>query len=377
MLEQELQLMVSEVRRFVRNEVIPAEMQIEEADEVPERLRDQAKEMGLYGMSLPAEYGGLGMSMEEEAQLVFELGYCSPAFRSMFGTNNGIAGHVVSEGGTESQREDYLPRIASGEATACFCLTEAEAGSDPAGLTTSAKRTDDGWLINGNKRYITNAPIADLFMVFARTSKGPKPADGISVFLVDRDTKGLTIGPRDKKMGQKGAWTSDVYFDDALVPESALIGGESTGYGVAMRSLAHGRLHIAAVCVGLAQRLVDESVAFAKDRRQGGKPIGQHQLIAGMLADMQTELMAARALVMDAARNYDAGTDKRMGPAAAKYFASEMVGRVADKAVQIHGGSGYMAEVPVERFYRDARLFRIYEGTSQIQQLIIAGQLLR
>jgi acyl-CoA dehydrogenase len=328
-------------------------------------------------MSLPVEYGGLGMSTAEEAELVFELGYTTPAFRSMFGTNNGIAGHVLVEGGTDDQRAALLPTIASGAATACFCLTESEAGSDPSGLTTVARRAAGGWILNGAKRYITNAPIADLFMVFARTSAGTRPSDGISVLIAEAGAEGLTVGVRDPKMGQKGAWTADVYLDDVFVPTNGLVGDEGTGYGIAMRSLAHGRLHIAALCVGLSQRLVDEAVAFATDRRQGGGPIARHQLIQGMLADMQTELLASRALVQSAARAYDAGTDQRMGPACAKYYASEAVGRIADHAVQIHGGAGYMRGVPVERFYRDARLFRIYEGTSQIQQLIIAGELLR
>jgi acyl-CoA dehydrogenase len=275
------------------------------------------------------------------------------------------------EAGSAEQQERLLPQLASGDATAAFALTESDAGSDPAGLTTSARRADGGWVIDGAKRYITNAPIADLFMVFARTSAG------ISVFLVESGTPGLTVGPKDPKMGQRGAWTADVYLDDVIVPDSAMIGEDGTGYRIAMRCLAHGRLHIAAVCVGLAQRLIDESVAFARDRRQGGKPIAEHQLIQAMLADMQTEMAAGRGLVRDAARDYDSGADQRMGPACAKYYCSEMVGRNADRAVQIHGGAGYMRGVPVERFYRDARLFRIYEGTSQIQQLIIAGQMLR
>jgi acyl-CoA dehydrogenase len=369
---------IRSVRRFVRTEVLPAETEIDESDEIPARLREQAKEMGLYGFALPVEYGGLGMSMTEEVQLVFELGYTSPAFRSMFGTNNGIAGHVLIEGGTERQKRELLPRLASGHATAAFALTESEAGSDPAGLTTSARRDGEHWVINGAKRYITNAPIADLFMVFARTSRGQRPADGISVYVVPADAAGLTVARKDPKMGQAGAWTADVHLDGVRVGDDALIGGsEGTGYATAMRCLAHGRLHIAALCVGLAQRLVDESVAFAIDRRQGGKPIAEHQLIQGLLADSQTELMAGRALVLETGRAFDAGTDRRMGPACSKYFASEMVGRVADRAVQIHGGAGYMRGVPVERFYRDARLFRIYEGTSQIQQLVIAGQLLR
>jgi acyl-CoA dehydrogenase len=377
MTDDEFREILREVRRFVRNEVVPAEAEIDATDAIPDRLREQAKAMGLFGFALPTEHGGGGLSMIEEVQLVFELGYTAPAFRSMFGTNNGIAGHVLIEGGSPEQQADLLPRLASGEAVASFALTEAEAGSDPAGLSTRATRDGEEWVIDGTKRYITNAPIADLFMVFARTSAGARPADGISVFVVEAGSPGLTVAPKDPKMGQFGAHTADVILDGVRVPDSALIGAEGTGYLVAMRCLAHGRLHIAALCVGLAQRLVEESVTFARDRRQGGKPIAEHQLIQGLLADSQTETMAARALVLEAARAFDAGTDRRMGPAAAKYFASEAVGRVADRAVQIHGGAGYMRGVPVERFYRDARLFRIYEGTSQIQQLVIAGQMLR
>jgi acyl-CoA dehydrogenase len=296
----------------------------------------------------------------------------------MFGTNNGIAGHVLLEGGTEEQRRRFLPRLASGEWVASFGLTEAEAGSDPGALATVAVRDGGEWVINGSKRYITNAPLADVFMIFARTTPGVPPGQGISVFCVPRKTPGLAVGPRDKKMGQAGAWTADVRLDGVRVPGDALIGeAPGTGYATAMRCLAHGRLHIAAVCVGLAQRLVDESVAWATARRQGGGPIAGHQLVQGMLADSQAELMAGRGLVLEAARAFDAGEDTTMGPACAKYFCSEMAGRVADRAVQIHGGAGYMRGVPVERLYRDARLFRIYEGTSQIQQLVIARQLTR
>jgi acyl-CoA dehydrogenase len=374
----ELDEILTAVREFVRDEVIPREDEIEETDEIPEVVRRQAAAMGLFGYALPAEYGGLGLRMAEDVRLALELGYTTPAFRSMFGTNNGIGGQVVLKGGTPEQQAALLPRLASGELTSCFALTEAEAGSDPAGLSTSARRDDGGWVIDGAKRYITNAPVADLFMVFARTSAAAeRPADGISVFAVPRDTPGLSVAPKDHKMGQFGAWTADVLLDGARVGEDALIGAEGTGYRTAMRCLAHGRLHIAAVCVGMCQRLVEESVAFARERRQGGKPIAGHQLVQALLADSQTDTLAARALVLESARAFDAGTDTRMGPAVAKYFASEAVGRVADRAVQVHGGAGYMRGVPVERFYRDARLFRIYEGTSQIQQLVIAGQMLR
>jgi acyl-CoA dehydrogenase len=291
----------------------------------------------------------------------------------MFGTNNGIAGHVLIEGGTPEQKHEWLPRLASGEITASFGLTENDAGSDPSSLVTSARRDGDSWVLNGAKRYITNAPLADMFMVFART--GAPGGRGISAFLVPKGTPGLTVGPKDPKMGQFGAWTSDVYLDDVRVPTSALVGGEEgidKGYVTALRCLAHGRAHIAAMCVGMAERLVDESVTFAREREQGGAKIGTYQLVQGLIADSVTDYRAGRALVQATAAAFDDGSDTIVGPSTAKYFASEMVGRVADRAVQIHGGSGYMRGVAVERFYRDARLFRIYEGTSQIQQVIIA-----
>jgi len=374
----EFREMVREIRRFVRDEVVPLEAQIDETDEMPEELRRQAAELGLYGFALPVEYGGIGLNMEQEVQLAFELGWTTPAFRSMFGTNNGIAGHVLLLGGTDEQQRELLPRLASGELTAAFALTEPEAGSSPADLATTARRDGEDWILDGTKRYITNAPIAELFMVFARTSKEARPADGISAFVVPAETPGVSVAPRDHKMGQQGAWTADIAFDGARVGPEALVGGKAGGgYRTALGCLAHGRLHIAAVCVGLAARLVEESLAWAGERRQGGRPIAEYQLVQAMLADSQTDLMAGRALVLEAARAFDAGTDTRLGPACAKLFASEMVGRVADRAVQIHGGAGYIRGVPVERFYRDARLFRIYEGTSQIQQLVIAGELAR
>ncbi len=365
------------VRRFVRDVVVPAETEIEERDEVPEHIRKAAADMGLFGFALPEEHGGLGLTLEQESQLVFELGYTTPAFRSMFGTNNGIAGHVLMLAADDAQKAEYLPKVASGEWTASFALTEAEAGSDPAGLTTSAKRDGDGWVINGTKRYITNAPVADVFMVFARTDPDAPATKGISCFLVPSATKGVSVGPKDHKMGQSGAWTADVYFDDVRVGSEWLIGAEGVGYATAMACLAHGRVHIAALCVGLTQRLVDETVGFALDRVQGGKPIAQHQLIQALIADSQTDLMAARSLVLETARAYDSGEDTKLGPSCAKYFASEAVGRVADRAVQVHGGAGYMRGVAAERFYRDVRLFRIYEGTSQIQQLVIARATLK
>jgi acyl-CoA dehydrogenase len=366
------------LRDFIRREVMPAEAGIDSSDEIPAQLIAQAKEMGLYGYALPTEYGGLGLSVEQQVRLTIELGYTSPAFRSLFGTNNGIAGQVLVLAGTEEQRKQWLPRLASGEVVASFALTEPDAGSDPSRLTTSATPEGDGWVIDGLKRYITNAPAADVFMVFARTDPQAPPGKGIGVFVVPASAPGVAVAARDHKMGQAGAWTADVAFTGVRVPGDALVGeAAQAGYATAMRSLAHGRLVIAAMCVGVAARLVDESVSYAKERSQGGHPIGEYQLVQAMLADSQTEYLAARALVLDAAAQYDAGTDQRMAPSAAKYFASEAVGRIADRAVQIHGGSGYIRGVPVERLYRDVRLFRIYEGTSQIQQLVIAREMLR
>jgi acyl-CoA dehydrogenase len=362
------------VRAFVREQVIPREDEIEETDDIPADLRATARRMGLFGYALPEAYGGLGLNVSEEVRLVFELGYASPAFRSMFGTSNGIAGQVLVNAGTDEQKQGWLPRLAGGEVVGAFALTEAEAGSDPSTLTTTATRDDGSYVIDGAKRFITNAPEADVFMVFART--GGAGSRGISTFLVEKDSQGLKVGPPDAKMGQRGAHTAEVFFDGVRVPAANLIGAEGTGFRTAMASLAHGRLSIAAVCVGLAQRILDETVQYAKDRTQGGHKIGEYQLVQGLIADSQTELYAGRAMVLEGARAYDAGEDTKLGPSCAKYFCSEMLGRVADRAVQVFGGMGYMHGVPVERFFRDARLFRIYEGTSQIQQLVIARRLL-
>jgi acyl-CoA dehydrogenase len=365
------------VRELVREQVVPREEEIEETDRIPDDLRAQAAEMGLFGYALPEEYGGLGVTMVEDVQLAFEFGYTTPAFRSLFGTNNGIAGQVIAKFGNEDQKKAYLPRMAAGEIIGSFALTEAEAGSDPAGLRTGARRDGDDWVISGAKRYITNAPIADVFMVFARTDPEQRGGRGISSFVVDRSAPGVTVGPKDKKMGQSGAWTSEVFFDDVRVPADALIGEEGRGYSKALTVLSRGRLHIAAMCVGMAQRVLDESVRYAASAKQGGAPIGRFQLVQGMLADMHAESLAGRSLVLDVAARYDSGEDTSVGPSSAKLFCSEMVGRAVDRAVQVHGGMGYLRTTPVERFYRDARLFRLYEGTSEVQRVIVGGALLR
>ncbi|MDG3014646.1 acyl-CoA dehydrogenase family protein [Speluncibacter jeojiensis] len=369
---------LGQTRDFVRREVVPREQEIADGDAVPDDLRRKAADMGLFGYAIPQQWGGLGLDLTQDVEMAMELGYTSLALRSMFGTNNGIAGQVLVGFGTDEQRERWLEKIASGEVVASFALTEPEAGSNPAGLKTRAVRDGERWVIDGGKRFITNAPLANLFVVFARTRQASGRDTGIAVFLVPADTPGVTVGPKDRKMGQEGAWTSEVSFDGVEVPASALVGGsEEDGYRAAMTSLARGRVHIAALAVGSAQRALDESVAFAAVTEQGGTPIGEFQLVQAMLADMQAGVMAGRSMVRDVAARYVSGEDRRIGPSAAKLFCTEMAGRVADLAVQVHGGTGYMRGVAVERIYRDVRLLRLYEGTSEIQRLIVGGGLVR
>lgn len=369
---------LAQTRSFIRTAVVPRENEILATDQVPDDLRDQAKDMGLFGYAIPQQWGGLGLNLAQDVELAMEFGYTSLALRSMFGTNNGIAGQVLVGFGTDEQKSRWLEGIASGDVVASFALTEPGAGSNPAGLRTKAVRDGDDWVIEGQKRFITNAPTANLFVVFARTRPADADGPGIAVFLVPADATGVEVGAKDAKMGQEGAWTADVNFTGVRVPNSALVGGsEDVGYRAAMTSLARGRVHIAALAVGSAQRALDESVAYAAAATQGGQPIGSFQLVQAMIADQQTGVMAGRALVRDAAAKWVSGEDRRIAPSAAKLFCTEMAGNVADLAVQIHGGTGYMREVPVERIYREVRLLRLYEGTSEIQRLIIGGGLVK
>ena len=368
---------LAQTRHFVRTAVVPREQEILAADRVPDDLREQAAKMGLFGYAIPQEWGGLGLNLVQDVELAMELGYTSLALRSMFGTNNGIAGQVLVGFGTDEQKARWLEPMAAG-LVASFALTEPGAGSNPAGLRTKAVRDGSDWIINGQKRFITNAPVAGLFVVFARTRPADDDGPGIAVFLVPADAPGVEVGAKDAKMGQEGAWTADVNFTDVRLPDGALIGGsEDIGYRAAMTSLARGRVHIAAVAVGTAQRALDESVAYAATATQGGTPIGDFQLVQAMIADQQTGVLAGRALVRETARLWVSEEDRRIAPSAAKLFCTEMAGKVADLAVQIHGGSGYMREVPVERIYRDVRLLRLYEGTSEIQRLIIGSNLVK
>jgi acyl-CoA dehydrogenase len=369
--------LIETVRRFVREKCIPIEAKVSEEDRVPDSVIQEMRELGLFGISIPAEYGGLGLTMEEEALVAMELGHTSPAFRSVIGTNVGIGSQGVVMFGNEAQKNEWLPKLASGEVVASFALTEPGAGSDAASVKVTAIRDGDHYVVNGTKRFITNANRAGMFTLMARTDPSKKSAGGISAFIVPANTPGISVGKPEKKMGQQGAHICDVIFDNARVPASLRLGEEGQGFRVAMQVLDRGRLHISAVCVGVAERLIEECVNYAREREQFGQKIGEFQLIQGMLADSKTEAYAAKCMLLDAAKKRDAGQNVTMEAACVKYFASESVGRIADRAVQIFGGAGYVADYGIERFYRDVRIFRIYEGTSQIQQVVIARNLLR
>ena len=376
--QETLNILLNSLSRFVRERLMPNESRVAETDKIPDDIVQEMKSLGLFGFTIPEQYGGLGLTMEEEVMVAFELGQTSPAFRSLIGTNNGIGSQGILMDGTDVQKQYYLPRLAAGELVGSFALTEPGAGSDAASLSCSAVRDGEHYVLNGTKRFITNAPEAGIFTVMARTDPANKSAGGISAFIVERGTPGLSLGKWDVKMGQQGAHTCDVIFENCRVPAANLIGGkEGIGFKTAMRVLDKGRLHISAVCVAAATRMLDDALAYAMERQQFGKPIAEFQLIQAMLADSRAEIYAARCMVLDAARRRDAGEDVATEASCCKLFASEMCGRVADRAVQIHGGAGYVSDYAIERFYRDVRLFRIYEGTTQIQQLVIARNMIR
>jgi acyl-CoA dehydrogenase len=370
--------LVDSVRRFVRERLVPAEHEVSETDEIPQAIVDEMRELGLFGLTIPEAYGGLELTMEEEVLTMIEMGQTSPAFRSIFGTTVGIGSQGILMDGTEEQKAKFLPKMATGEIIASFALTEPDSGSDSASLRTTAIKDGDHYVVNGTKRFITNAPQAGIFTLMARTDPAKKGASGISAFIVDAKSPGITLGKRDKKMGQKGAHTCDVIFDNCRVPAENLIGGvEGKGFYTAMKVLDKGRIHIAAICVGVAKRILDDALKYAVERKQFGQPIAEFQLVQAMLADSKTELYAAECMVLDAARKRDLKLPHSTEASCAKLYASEMVGRVADRGVQILGGSGYIAEHAMERFYRDVRLFRLYEGTSQIQQMVIARNMIK
>lgn len=373
-----LNVLVETVARYVKERLIPNEELVAETDKIPTDIVQEMKDLGLFGLTIPEEYDGLGLTMEEEAMVIMELGKTSPAFRSTIGTNVGIGSMGIVIDGTEEQKKFYLPKLASGEMIASFALTEPDAGSDAASLRTTAVREGDYYVVNGTKRFITNAPEASIFTLMARTNPDNKGAGGISAFIVEAKSPGISLGKNDKKMGQKGAHTCDVIFDNCRVPAANLIGlKEGVGFKTAMKVLDKGRIHISALSIGAAERMLDDALRYAMNRKQFGKPISDFQLIQAMLADSKMEIYAAKSMVIDAARRRDQGKDVSTEASCCKLFATEMCGRVADRAVQIHGGSGYVSDYAIERFYRDVRLFRLYEGTSQIQQLVIARNMIR
>ena len=375
-----LHQLLDTIRRFVRNRLMPLEEQVASTDQIPESVISEMRELGLFGLTIPEEYGGLGLNTEEECKVAIELGYTSAAFRSVIGTNNGIGSQGLVMDGTDDQKENYLPRLASGEIIGSFALTEPNVGSDSANVQTKAEKDGDSYILNGTKRWITNANIANLFTVFARTDQSQKGSSGVSAFLVDANTPGISLSSKYKKMGQQGAHVCDVIFDNCRVPEENIIGGPNNvnnGFKTAMKTLDRGRIHISAFAVGCAKRLIEVSTQFSLEREQFGQSISNFQMIQAMLAESQTECYAAEPMVFDAAQRRDRGEKVNLHASCCKLYASEMVGRVADRAVQIHGGAGYMDEYAVSRFYRDVRLFRIYEGTSEIQKTIIARNLLK
>jgi acyl-CoA dehydrogenase len=378
--DDDFALALSAVTRFARDRLIPAEAQVERDDEIPDAIVQEMREMGLFGLSIPEAYGGLGVNTLQESQLIEALCYASVAFRSLIGTNVGIGSQGIVMDGTDAQKAAWLPRLATGEVIASFALTEPDHGSDAAHIRTSARRDGDDFVINGAKRYITNAVRAGVFTLFARTNPDDDGSGGVSAFLLPANTPGIHIATPDRKMGQRGSKTSDVILEDVRLPISAIIGGPGNlhkGFRTAMKVLDRGRVHVSSIAVGTAQRMLDVALDYAMQRHQFGVPIAEHQLVQGLLADCQADLAAGRALVRATAAKYDVEGRAVLEASCAKYFCTEMAGRVADKAVQIHGGAGYMADQPIERLYRDVRLLRIYEGTSQIQQLIIARNLIK
>lgn len=367
-----------QLERFVRERLVPAEAETMKANRVPEAVLADMRDMGLFGLTTPEEYGGADMSVSQYIETMRIVSWAIPAFRSIISINTGMVTSALKKGGTEAQRAEWMPKLASG-LIAAFALTEPDSGSDSAGLRTTAVRDGDTYVLNGTKRYITNAPFAGVVLVMARTSKENLPKNAhVSAFLVPADLPGVSIGTPDEKMGQSGAAIADVILQDVRLPAANLLGeNEGQGFRAAMQSLDTGRLSVAAASVGYAARMVEAGVRYALERKAFGEPIANFQLIQAMLADSKAELYAGECMLRDACARADAGEDTRMIAAATKMFCSEACGRIADRIVQIFGGAGYLREYEAERFFRDARIYRIYEGTTQIQQLIIAKQMLR
>lgn len=375
-LTEEIQSIRQIVRDFIENEVEPVAHMIEENDEIPPKVVEQAKELGLFGLSIPDEYGGLGIGMVGKCAIFEELGKTHNGFTTLVGAHAGIGTVGIVEMGTEAQKQRYLPKMASGEWIGAFALTEPSAGSHATNLKTTAVRKGDCYIVNGSKHYITNAKDAHVFTVMAVTDAS-KGAKGISSFIVEKDFPGFHVGKTEKKMGLKGSHSCELFFDYLEIPADNLLGQEGTGYVNALKILANGRAGLAARNLGSCQYLLDKSMQFAMEREQFGKPIIEQQAVLHMLSDMAMEIETLRWMMYRVAWMTDQGMNVIKEAAMVKLYGSEVYNRVADKAVQIHGGIGYIADYPIERFYRDARITRIYEGTSEIQRNIIGAQLIK
>jgi len=377
---EDLRMMQETIRRFVEKDLEPISRQVEEEGTIPEGIVQKMRELGLFGLPIPEEYGGLGLGALGEILVYEELTKTNACFRSRIGTSNGIGSVGILMDGTEEQKQKYLPRIASGEWTACFALSEPEAGSDAANIKTEAVLDGDHWVLNGMKHFITNGDIAHVFTTMAVTDKSKGSRGGITAFIVEKDMPGFSVGTIEKKMGLRGSNSSELIFDNCMVPKENVIGGDDMigqGFKTAMRVLDKGRLTMGACALGASQKLLDMCIEYAKQRVQFGKPIGQFQMVQAMLADMATEIYAARQMLYNAAWLRDQGKRITREAAMVKLFCTEMGSRIADKAIQIFGGMGYMKELPVEMFYRDMRLYRIFEGTSEIMRVVIARNLLK
>lgn len=369
---------IEQLQRYVRERLIPAEQTVIANDAIPAEIVQEMRDMGLFGLTNAEEFGGAGMNTNQYARTVKALAYAMPAFRSIIAMNIGMFSSALKNGGTDAQRAQWLPRVCAGDVTA-FGLTEPGSGSDSAGMQTTAVKTGSGWVLNGTKRYITNAPHAKVALIMARTSKETLPKNAhVSAFIVPMDTPGISVGKADKKMGQSGSAIADIIMEDVQLPDDALLGLElGRGFVTAMQSLDNGRISVGAAATGYARRALDSAIRYASERKAFGEPIANFQLIQQMLADCEIEIYAAECMLEDVSRRVDSGESVLRKAAAFKVFASEMCGRVVDRVVQVYGGAGYLAEYDAERFFRDARIYRIYEGTTQILQLQIAKHMLR
>ncbi len=372
----EVQLLCDEVRRFIRDEVEPRSRAIEENDAIPDDLVQMARDMGLFGLTIPEEYGGSGLDLAGKCAVEEEMGKTNYGFATLIGNHTGISTACIVALGNAQQKKKYLPRMASGEWIGSFALSEAQAGSDPAAMATTAVKKGDRYVLNGEKIYITNAGLAHVFTVMAITDKA-KGIKGISAFIVERGFPGFSVGKNELKMGMHGCTTAPLAFSDCEVPAENLLGAEGMGYVQALKTLTAGRVTVSARCVGMMDKLIDQCVAYMKMRTQGGKKLAEYQGLQWMLADMAVSRDAARGLSQRAIDTLMRGERGTLEASTAKLYSTEALGRVVDAAVQIHGGMGYMREAGIETTYRDARIVRIYEGTSEIQRNIIAAQLLK